>query len=223
MKDFRPLLFQWQKEITNYLTKYLPIEEIPRHLDVIATGTLGESRQTILADHPPAVHDGLIALSRVLNLFEAADFAANHPDHPTTQARALTAAVMALLAGFNLARALDEDLAQPLIRYSLKFMDAGKQQRDTTDALDEVLDNIVDEHVKTRGKLPNWRQVVRCLENYAEQRHPVIQEVEIDNEDEGRVFWKGSDTPTSFKRVRERLTLIRKKHSNDNKIFPTTG
>jgi hypothetical protein len=223
MRDFRPLLFQWQEQITKYLTKYLPFDEIPPHLDIIASGTIRESRQTILADHPPAVHDALVALGRVLNLYEVAVFVADNPAHPTTHETVLSTAVRALLAGFNLARALDEDMAQPLIQYSQKFMNAGKQPRDTIDALDVVLDEIVAGHVKSYGQLPNWRKVINRLKKLAEQGDSIIETVDKDNEDEGLVYWEGSDAPTTFKRIRERLTPIRKKYKVDKNIFPTIG
>jgi hypothetical protein len=215
-EDIRKLLFQWKEQIDEYLTDYLPFEEIPRHLDIICNSkTYKESRQAILAEHPVAVFDALLTLCRVLALIEYVDLSEEKPDETVTLSNAIFLAVKTLVAGFNFARALDEDMAKPLVKYSLKFMDAGKRPRDTTDALDKVLDEIVVEHFGIKGILPNWRKVLVYLEKLANERHPVIQEVEKDNEDEGRVFWKGSDEPTTFRRIRERLTPIRKKYSTN--------
>lgn len=225
LKDYnwRPVLFFLKEQITEFLKKYLPSEEINRHLDVISNNTPGESQRVILADHSPAAFHALVALGNVLVLIKGEDLSDEDPDYLIPRSNALGLAVMSFLAGFSLAHVIDEDMAQKILEYNAKFLNAGKRPRNTVDALDEVLDNVFAEHVEEYAKLPNWRQVIRRLEKMAVQGHSVIQEVEKDNEDEGRVFWKGSAEPTTFKRIRERLTPIRKKYSANKIIFPPTG
>jgi hypothetical protein len=210
-----PLLSLYQEQITKYLESYLPKEEIPRLLDILRScESIGKSNQIIIENYPPQVFDALLALSYVLEIIKGLGFVEN-PDHTIFATDAIGIATRMLVAGFNFARAIDEDMAQSILEYNAKFLNAGKRPRTTIDALDEVLEEIVDQYYQKKNKLPNWREVVSVLEKLAKQGHSVIQEVEKDNEDEGGVFWKGSSEhdPSTFKRIRERLTPIRKKYS----------
>lgn len=218
MRDFS-LLFQiWIEQLTACITQYIPIEEMDRHYDIVvnSNNTLKESRQIIVADHPPVVYDSLVALGRILNLYESAE----NPLITLSAGEAVSAGVSALMAGFNLGRSMDEEMAKPLITYIEKFYCAGKRPRkNRPDALDRVIESICINDLSCGKNFPNHHKIIRelCkLANNGKEPHDVIDSVDQGDDGDGVVYWFKNRNCTkperiSFGRIRNRLTDIRKK------------
>lgn len=219
MRDFSPLFQIWVEQLTTCITQYIPSVELDRHYDIVVNSsrTLGESRQIIVADHPPVVYDSLVALGRILNLYEAA----KNPSATLSSGEAVSAGVSALMAGFNLGRSMDEEMAKPLIAYTEKFYSAGRRPRPKkkTDALDKVIENICVNYLRKNSQFPNYHQVIRGLKklaNQGEDIHDVIVSVEDDDNGKGYVLWlrkKNDERPvkTALSSIKNKLTPIRKK------------
>ena len=219
MRDFSPLFKLWIEQLTACITQFIPPEELGRHYDIVVNSKrkLKESRQIIIADHPPVVYDSLVALGRILNLCESAEA----PSATLSTGEAVSAGVSALVAGFNLGRSMDEEIAKPLIAYIDKFYYAGKRPRPKkmTDALDRVIENICVTYLHKNNQFPNYHQVIREIKKLATQGndiHDVIVRVEEDDNMQGVVYWlrkKNDERPmqTALSTIRNRLTPIRKK------------
>lgn len=84
------------------------------------------------------------------------------------------------------------------------------------DPLRRALEDIVDSHLHSDGKLPSFNEVVDKL-----RRSPIVQEVDEDGE---VVEWKGNgkERITSFKSIKNRLIII-KKELQENLKIPLPG
>lgn len=100
---------------------------------------------------------------------------------------------------------------QELAKHGEIFLTAGKRPRQ--DALSKVLEEIFKEWYSKNGRPPQYMDVVYRLRDLASKEHPTIQEIVQDEEE---IIWRresGKEEKTPFKKLRDRLTPIRKKYS----------
>ncbi|SNB45934.1 hypothetical protein [Geobacter sp. DSM 9736] len=90
------------------------------------------------------------------------------------------------------------------------FLDACKRSK--KDNLGKVLEDMVVTHLDTSGRFPRFKEIIHELESLAASGHAIIQEVVDDEETVHWVTKKGLEEETSFKGVRNRLSLIKKKY-----------
>lgn len=202
--DFLPALGKYGDIAYQYLLKHLSEDQISEYIVHLRTtsATHGEAYRYITKEHghQDTVFYALESMTRINDLYEAAQYPSIEPIDPE---QAFTAAVLALRAGMLIGAVVGDDGKDAIIalaEYGRRFaVNVGKR----VDAFTHYLVSLFQNYYNSHGRYPTNKEVVGELEKLI--RHGFINNVD----DDGTVDW-GQNGLTAIKALEKRLTRIRK-------------